>query len=104
MLWELWVNTVTVPEQESVSLVTSKMNATAVIPESGLVQKAILMTPTPVETRLNTIQIMERSASKPWDTSWYNEKKLSPGALLKPSHFMLKNRLCQERYEDILTD
>ena len=36
-------------KQESAFMVTTKMIASAVIPESGLVQEGILMTPTRVE-------------------------------------------------------
>ena len=49
--------------QESAFLVTTKMIATPVIPESGLVQEGILMTPTRVEMR----------PSKLWVTSWCSE-------------------------------
>ena len=40
---------VPIEKQESVSLVTTKIIATAVTPESGLVQEGALMTPTRVE-------------------------------------------------------
>ena len=53
------------------------MTATAVIPESDLVQAGILMTPTRVETGQNTQQIMETNTSNPWDTFWCSEKNLS---------------------------
>ena len=71
MLWALilaWL------KQESVSLPIRKMIATAVIPESGLVQEGILMTPTRVVTRQSTDRIMETNTSKPLDTSWCSEK------------------------------
>ena len=70
----LWVLVVFIRKQESASLVTSKMIATAVIPESGLVLEGILMTPTRVETRQDTHQIMETKISQPLDTSWCSEK------------------------------
>ena len=72
----LWVREVTIQKQESVSLVTTIKTATLVIPESGLVQEGILMTPTRVETRLDTNQIMGTETSKPWDTFWYTENEL----------------------------
>ena len=56
------------------SLAISKMTATAVTPESGLVQESLLKTPTRVETRHCGHQIMETNTSKPWDTSWCSEK------------------------------
>ena len=46
----LWVLLLPIRKQESASLITSKMTAVLVIPESGLVQEGILMTPTRVET------------------------------------------------------
>ena len=54
---------------ESVSLVIRKMIATAVTPESALAPGGDLMTPTHVEMRRPTHQIMERNTSKPLDTS-----------------------------------
>ena len=47
-----------IPERESVSLLTTKMIAATVTPESGLVLEGFLTTPTRVETRLNGTQIM----------------------------------------------
>ena len=55
MLWLI----VTVPNREPVSLVTKKMFALGLIPESGLVQEDILMTSTLVGMQLPSIQIME---------------------------------------------
>ncbi len=57
-------------KQESVFLATNKMTATAVIPESGLVQEGILMISTRVETHH---LIMEGRTSKPWDTFWFSD-------------------------------
>ena len=71
----LWVRKVPILKQESASLVTTKMIASAAIPESGLVQEHIMMTPTRVETRLNTHQIMESNTSKPLDIFWFSEKE-----------------------------
>ena len=59
----LWAVQIPFLKQESAFLVTTKMIATPVIPESGLVQEGILMTPTRVEMR----------PSKPWVTSWCSE-------------------------------
>ena len=61
-------------KQGSVSLVTTKMLALRVIPESALVQEGYMMTPTRVETKQRTHQIMETNTSKPWDISWCSEK------------------------------
>ena len=52
------------PEQESVSLGTSKMTAILATPESGLVPEEIIMTPTPVEMKLHFHQIMASNTSK----------------------------------------
>ena len=59
--------------QESAFLVTTKMSAAPVIPESGLVQEGILMTPTRVEMRPLLVLTMEIDTSKPWVTSWCSE-------------------------------
>ena len=56
-------------KQGSVSLVTTKMIALAVTPELGLVLEDCMMTPTRVETKQHTRQIMGTNTSKPWDTS-----------------------------------
>ena len=74
----LWVLLVTIQWQESVSLVTTEMTAAPVIPESGLVQEDFTMTPTRVETRPNTQQIMVIKKLKPWATFWCNESKNCP--------------------------
>ena len=47
------------PEQESASLEIMKTTASLVIPESGLEQEDIMMTPTRVETTHCLMQIME---------------------------------------------
>ena len=70
----LCVLIVTMVKQESASLVTTKMIATTVTPELGLVQEGILMTPTHVETRQSGHQIMEKDTSKPWVTFWSSDK------------------------------
>ena len=69
----LWVLVVTTQRQESVSLVTTKMTAAAVIPESGLVPEDIPMTPARVEMKHNTQQIMVTKKLKPWATFWCSE-------------------------------
>ena len=65
----------TILKQESVSLPTNNVIATPVTPESDSVQEDILITPTRVETKQSTHQIMATSTSKPWDTSWYSDKE-----------------------------
>ena len=70
----LWAVILAWLKQESVSLLIRKMIATLVIPESGLVPEGNLMTPTRVETKQPTHQIMETNTSKPLDTSWCSEK------------------------------
>ena len=70
----LWAVILACLKQESVSLLIRKIIATAVTPELGLVQEGILMTPTRVETRQDTHQIMETKISQPLDTSWCSEK------------------------------
>ena len=84
MLWALVLETL---KQESALLATSKMTATAVIPESGLEQEDILMTSTRVETRQNTHQIMETNTSKPWVTSWCS--KTNSLLAFKAKHILL---------------
>ena len=64
-------------KQESAFLVTTKMTESAVTPESGLVQEEIMMTLTRVGTRQRAYQIMETNTSKPWDTSWCSDKKMT---------------------------
>ena len=69
------VTALTQLKHESVSLVTIKMTALLVIPESGLVQEGIMMTPTRVETRQRAHQITDTNTSKPLVTSWYIDKE-----------------------------
>ena len=57
------------PEQELVSLVTTKTLATHVTPESGLVLQDILTIPTRVETQLRQAQTMATDTLKLWATS-----------------------------------
>ena len=64
---------VVVPEQESVSLVTTKATVYPVTPELGLVLEELMMTPTRVETKLYTEETMGTSISKPWGTSWFSD-------------------------------
>ena len=80
----LWVRLVPIPKQESVSLVTNKTTALVVILELGLVLEGILMTPTRVETWLNTDQTMEKNTSKPWDIFWYNDKENNKASTKRP--------------------
>ena len=70
-----WVRKARIQKQESAILTTRKMTAALVIPESVLEQAESLMTPTRVETKLRTHQIMEKNTSKPWDIFWYNKKE-----------------------------
>ena len=63
--------------QESVSLVTNKMTAAAVIPESGLVRVVDLTILTRVETWQPGEEIMETKTSKPWDTFLFSNKTLT---------------------------
>ena len=53
------------------------MLALRVIPGLGLVQEVAQITPLRVETQRNTAGIMGIDLLKPWDTSWYIEKKIS---------------------------
>ena len=73
----LWEAIVPILKQESESLETNKITVIHVIPESGLAQEGCSMIQTRVETRqvAYTLQIMALSTSKPWDTSWCNDKK-----------------------------
>ena len=57
------------------SLLIRKITAWLVTPESGLALEGIMMTPTLVETKQDSRQIMETSTSKPWATSWCSNKE-----------------------------
>ena len=67
------VVTTHIPEPESVSLETKKMNAIPVIPELALAQEGSMMTPTLVGTKHRTLQITGTSTSKPWDTFLFSD-------------------------------
>ena len=69
-----WVILISILKQESALLVTGEMTAAAVTPESGLVQEEAMMTPTRVETKQLTTQIMETNTSKPWVIFWCSDK------------------------------
>ena len=69
----LWLLLMTIPEQESELLVTGKMTAAAVIPESGLVQEENMMTATRVETKQLSQQMTETNTSKPWVIFWCSD-------------------------------
>ncbi len=56
-----------IPKRESVSLVTMKTNALAVIPGSGLVLEDTQIILTRAALKLKSEQILETSTSKPWD-------------------------------------
>ena len=58
----LWAIPIPILKQESAFLVTRKMTAGLVTPESGLVQEGILMITTRVETQLVQILTMETRA------------------------------------------
>ena len=62
-------------KQESASLEIMKKTAILVISELGLEQEENVMTPTRVETRQGSKQIVETKALKPWVISWYIDKK-----------------------------
>ena len=70
----LCVLLVPILKQESVSLVTKAVTALTVTPESVLVLEGDMMTPTRVETKQRSHQIMETNTSKPWDISWCSER------------------------------
>ena len=65
----LFALTLALPEQELVSLVTTKTLATPVTPESGLVLQDILTIPTRVGTQLGETQTMATDTLKLWATS-----------------------------------
>ena len=62
------------PKQESASSLTRRMTVIPVTPELVLAPQVYMMTPTHVEMRQRTRQIMETSTSKPWGTSWYSDR------------------------------
>ena len=63
---------VQIPKQELVSLLTRKTIVRTVIPESGLEQQNILMTPTRVETKPTHQATTEPNKSKPWAIFWFS--------------------------------
>ena len=69
MLWAL----IPILKHELAFLVMDKMTAIPVIPESGLVQEGVLMTPTLVETRPTIAQIMVIRTSRPWATFLFSD-------------------------------
>ena len=69
----LWVLGVTIRKQESASLITSKIIAEAVIPESGLAQEDTMMTTTRVGTKQPAHQITKINTSKPWVIFWCSD-------------------------------
>ena len=71
MLWVL----IPILKHDLAFLVTNKMTAVLVTPESGLVLEGLLMTSTRVVTKLHIGQIMESNTSKPWVTSWCSDKE-----------------------------
>ena len=70
MLWETLIN----PKQESESPLTRRMTVLPVTPELVLAQEVYMMTPTRVEMRQRSGQIMATGISKPWGTSWYYDR------------------------------
>ena len=66
MLWETLIN----PKQESESPLTRRMTVLPVTPELVLAQEVYMMTPTRVEMRQRSGQIMATGILKPWGTSW----------------------------------
>ena len=63
------------PEQESVTLLTTTSTALHQTPELGLVPEEIMIRPTRVETMLlpGFFQIMAKCISKQWGISWCSE-------------------------------
>ena len=69
-----WETVISNPKQESVSPQTSRMTVRLVTPGLVLAQEVYMMTPTLVEMRQRTRQIMATSTSKPWGISWYSDR------------------------------
>ena len=69
-----WEAALVIPKQESASPLTRRMTVVSVTPELVLAQEVYLMILTRVEMRQRTRQIMDRSTSKPWVTSWYSDR------------------------------
>ena len=69
----LWENLIPNRKQESVSQITSKKTAAAVIPESGLALEDTMTTTTRVETKQLAVQIMESNTSKAWVIFWCSD-------------------------------
>ena len=72
----LLVLILSLPKQESVSLVTTKTYAPLVTLELDLALEDILITARHVETRLSGLQIMATSILRQWDIFWCCKKKL----------------------------
>ena len=60
-----WETAPVIPKHESASLLTSRMTVLPVTPELVLAHEVYLMSPTRVEIRQRTRQIMATSTSKP---------------------------------------
>ena len=69
-----WETVISNPKQESVSPQTSRMTVLPVTLGLVLAQEVYMMTPTLVEMRQRTRQIMATSTSKPWGISWYSDR------------------------------
>ena len=69
-----WETVISNPKQESASPQTSRMTVLPVTPGLVLAQEVYMMTPTLVEMRQRTRQIMATSTSKPWGISWYSDR------------------------------
>ena len=78
----LFLMVLTIPKQESGSLVTTKTIAPRVTLELDLVLEDILIIAAHVETGLNICQIMAKSILRQWDIFWYSKKKLILANLL----------------------
>ena len=71
----LWVLLFHIPKPDLAFLVTNKITASLVTPESGSVLEGNVITPTRVVTKLHVHRIMETNTSKPWVTSWCSDKE-----------------------------
>ena len=73
--WQLF-GSLRLLKQGSVLSPTMQTTARMLISESGLVQEGHMMTTTRVESlQTEAILIMGSSSLKPWDTSWYSNRK-----------------------------
>ena len=72
-----WKTALVNPKQELASLLTNRINVLSVTSQLVWYRRSDMITPTRVEIRHSTDQIMVTSTSKPWGKSWYSDREQS---------------------------